>query len=422
MAPRIITPTAASGVVEEIARIEQLNPFPADATKYLDGTGAYTVPAGTGTGTVTNTGTLTDHAVIVGNGGVDVSALASLGTTTTVLHGNAAADPAFSTVVEADITLANNTTNDVTTSAHGFAPKGTVGTTQFWRQDWTLAAPSGAGNVTTSATLTSGVTVVGNGGTDVALSALTATVVKATTGTLSAATAGTDYVVPGVLVGIQVITATGAGTYTPTSGTVSVVIELQGAGGGGAGADGSSGNNAVGMSGGGGAWLRKRLTANFSGAGYVVGAKGTGGASGNGTGNDGANTTFTDTAGSPVTYTAGGGTGGSTGGPFVNFIRPGDGTDGTGGTATNGDVNTTGGYAEISMCLANGTATSGSGGRSMYSGGAQAATIGAINTSLAGNAAGGKGGGGGGAVCSGTATALAGGDGSDGVIIIWEYR
>lgn len=97
--------------------------LPNDATKYLDGTGAYTVPAGSGTGTVTNTGTLTDHALIVGNGGVDVSALGSLGTATTVLHGNASADPSFSAVVEADITLADNTTNNVSTSAHGFAPK-----------------------------------------------------------------------------------------------------------------------------------------------------------------------------------------------------------------------------------------------------------------------------------------------------------
>lgn len=39
----------------------------------------------------------------------------------------------------------NITTLDATTSAHGLAPKGTSGTTQFWRQDWTLATPAGAG-------------------------------------------------------------------------------------------------------------------------------------------------------------------------------------------------------------------------------------------------------------------------------------
>lgn len=73
------------------------------------------VSAGGGTGTVTNTGTLTDHAVIVGNGTTDVSALASLGTTTTVLHGNAAGDPTWGAValasdVSGQLPLANGGT------------------------------------------------------------------------------------------------------------------------------------------------------------------------------------------------------------------------------------------------------------------------------------------------------------------------
>lgn len=67
------------------------------------------------------------------------------GTANQVLHGTN--PPAMSAVVEADITLADNTTNDTTTSKHGFAPKGTVGTTQFWRQDWTLSTPAGSGDV-----------------------------------------------------------------------------------------------------------------------------------------------------------------------------------------------------------------------------------------------------------------------------------
>lgn len=74
--------------------------------------GSANPPGGSGSGTVTNTGTLTDHALIVGNGGVDVSALGSLGTTTTVLHGNAAGDPTFAAVdltadVTGDLPLAN---------------------------------------------------------------------------------------------------------------------------------------------------------------------------------------------------------------------------------------------------------------------------------------------------------------------------
>lgn len=67
-----------------------------------------------GTGSVTNTGTLTDHALMVGNGGVDISAVGSLGTTTTLLHGNAAGDPTWSAValgadVSGDLPFANLT-------------------------------------------------------------------------------------------------------------------------------------------------------------------------------------------------------------------------------------------------------------------------------------------------------------------------
>lgn len=51
---------------------------------------------GSGAGTVTNTeGALTDHAVIVGNGGDDVAALPSLGSTENVLFGNASGDPSW---------------------------------------------------------------------------------------------------------------------------------------------------------------------------------------------------------------------------------------------------------------------------------------------------------------------------------------
>ena len=48
------------------------------------------------------------------------------GTTTTVLHGNASGNPVFGAIVEADITLADNTTNDSSTTKHGFVPKATA--------------------------------------------------------------------------------------------------------------------------------------------------------------------------------------------------------------------------------------------------------------------------------------------------------
>lgn len=74
------------------------------------------VPAG-GTGD----SILTDHGVLIGQGTDPI--ITVTGTTNTVLHGNTGADPSFSTVVEADITLSDVTTDDVTTARHGFAPK-----------------------------------------------------------------------------------------------------------------------------------------------------------------------------------------------------------------------------------------------------------------------------------------------------------
>jgi hypothetical protein len=74
-------------------------------------------------GTVTTSGTLVNHEVIVGRGGTAIDVIGSLGTTTTVLHGNAAGDPSFGAVIEADITLIDVTTNDASTSKHGFLSK-----------------------------------------------------------------------------------------------------------------------------------------------------------------------------------------------------------------------------------------------------------------------------------------------------------
>jgi hypothetical protein len=56
------------------------------------------VPAGSGT--VTHTvGALTANALVLGNGGADTVILGSLGTTTTLLHGNAAGAPTYGAVV-----------------------------------------------------------------------------------------------------------------------------------------------------------------------------------------------------------------------------------------------------------------------------------------------------------------------------------
>jgi hypothetical protein len=100
------------------------------------------------TGTVTATtfvGALTGSAS--GNDVLASADFANQGTTTTVLHGNAAGNPAWSAIVEADITLADNTTNDVSNTAHGFVPKATDVLTNFLRADGSWAVPAGAGDV-----------------------------------------------------------------------------------------------------------------------------------------------------------------------------------------------------------------------------------------------------------------------------------
>ena len=111
----------------------------------MDGNGVLMSGVGVGgAGTVTNTaGVLTASALMVGNAAADAKVLASLGTTTTVLHGNAAGLPTFGAVsLTADVTgvlpIANIATG---------APTGS----KFVRDDGVLAVPAGSGSVTSVA-------------------------------------------------------------------------------------------------------------------------------------------------------------------------------------------------------------------------------------------------------------------------------
>jgi hypothetical protein len=211
---------------------------------------------------------------------------------------------------------------------------------------------------------------------------VTAVTTAAITGTISGS---------GGLIGVRVFTTPGATTYTPTSGTNWVIVELVGGGGGGGGVASPGGTSAYLASGGqAGGWLRVKLTANFSGASYTVGAKGSGGAAGANDGGVGTNTTFTTTAGSPVTYTAKGGVGGTRNGAFappfaVGLPIPRITTDGD--VAKSGEL----GAAGFTLSLSNTVGGSGANGPYGYGGGA--IFLGSNNTSVVGAAAGGAGGG-----------------------------
>ena len=85
---------------------------------------------------------------------------ANQGSVNTVLHGNAAGNPAFSAVVEADMTLAANTTNDVSVTKHGFAPQAPNDVTKFLRGDatWATSASPGETFLTSAFNVSAGAT------------------------------------------------------------------------------------------------------------------------------------------------------------------------------------------------------------------------------------------------------------------------
>lgn len=139
-------------------------------TAFLRADGNWIAPAGSG-GNVTTSVVLTANRIVLGNATSDLIVLGSLGTATSLLHGNASGAPTFSAVnLAADVTgvLPGANVQTFGTANAGAVPASGGGTTSFLRADGTWAAPSGGGNVNAGGTLTSNALIVGSGSTNVA--------------------------------------------------------------------------------------------------------------------------------------------------------------------------------------------------------------------------------------------------------------
>jgi hypothetical protein len=229
----------------------------------------------------------------------------------------------------------------------------------------------------------------------------------------SAQAARADHVhtAPGRLIGVQRKTS---GNYTPTTGTNTIVVYGIGGGGGGGGGEQGAGTQGVGSGGGSGQYITHRETG--LGAGPFVatyGTAGAGGAAGNNPGTDGGASTLALSA----TLTANGGKGGNSMSAASFASMAAGGAAGTG--ASNANLSTQGNTPGENGIRDSATQqVSGAGGSSPLGSGGTAI----FNSSAVGNAGIGDGAGGGGANATDAGnTDRAGGAGTVGVWIIYEY-
>lgn len=214
------------------------------------------------------------------------------------------------------------------------------------------------------------------------------------------AVSGAGLVTIGALVAVTAFTA--SGTWTKTAGVSRILVVRQDPGAGGGGS--SATDDRLGAGGGAGAYAENLLdVTSIASSTITINAPGAGGggtadgsAGGTVVWNDGTNTLTS-------TGAAGGGQGGNSGGTSVT----------AGGVVSDGDVNIPGGQGGAGG--ADTASASGHGGDAILGKGTPHVARQATSASPVGYGGGGCGGHGG-------ASAIAGGDGAPGIIVVYEYK
>lgn len=205
---------------------------------------------------------------------------------------------------------------------------------------------------------------------------------------------------------------TSSGTYTPTPGTKKILIEVQGAGGGGGGAGSTSATRySAGGNGTGGGYAMSLLDVaadNITSVPVTVGAGGLGGNGAPTGGNAGGASKF----GSFIT--AGGGNGSLTAAPMDTAFTI---TGTYGGIATGGNIINRQGDGSDSVICIGGLIVIGRAGSSKFGAGGN----GYANWNVSGKNGAGYGSGGTGATSNNSPDVYySGGNGTDGIVIVWE--
>lgn len=404
-------------------------------------TPAFTNPVPVSSGG-TNLATLTAHGVMLGEG---TSSVAFAGPSATaglpLLSAGSSADPAFSTLGLSALsniganTLVGNATGSsaaptaITVAGCNGAAQALQWTNGSGFQCNSSIATSGANaNITSLSGLTTPLSVsqggigaatlaqynvlAGNGASAVsAIAPSTAGFVLTSNGVSAFPTF--QALPSGRLIGVQKFTS--SGTYTPSAGATSaIVMAVGGGGGGGGGAATSSSQVALGGQGCSGSWGVARIT-SLSSQTVTIGASGGGGAAGANAGTAGGQTSI-------GTWLVAPGGGAGVGGAAVAFAT----TTVVGAPGTQGAIPTSSGtllYGTIgSVGSTSVESYNGSGGLFGAGGTGPFGAGGFTNAFGAGANGSGFGAGGSGAFVAPSGSAAAGGNGSAGFVLVFEYN